>query len=292
MMRVLVPALALVSVVRALPVADGASDELENCDTWYDGCNTCSVEDGHITVCTMAMCFTQGDAYCMKYTESEDSEVPEDCKSWFDGCNKCFVQDGEVQGCTRMFCTEYSDAYCMEYEKQKDSKAGCCVSERWDTVSPISNALVQVGFEYKTLDQESCSSSGGEYFDDSCKAAKKYYEDSTEQSSEDQTGCCVSYGYGSMMVPCCFGYDDTVAETACIGGMMGGNMEYFHGTCEDAKVKYEEASEPDYDVQPGCILWFDGCNQCQVSDSGEVTGCTKMFCETYDNAYCVEFGMD
>jgi hypothetical protein len=42
-----------------------------NCVTWYDGCNTCSVDNGSIQGCTMMMCFTQNEPYCQVFTSGD-----------------------------------------------------------------------------------------------------------------------------------------------------------------------------------------------------------------------------
>lgn len=36
-----------------------------------------------------------------------------------------------------------------------------------------------------------------------------------------------------------------------------------------------------------CTKYFDGCNTCMVVD-GEVTGCTEMYCEVYEEPKCLE----
>lgn len=38
-----------------------------NCDTWYDGCNTCRVSNGVIGACTRMMCFREETPYCMSF---------------------------------------------------------------------------------------------------------------------------------------------------------------------------------------------------------------------------------
>lgn len=39
-----------------------------NCVTWFDGCNTCYHINGALGGCTMMMCFTRAEPYCMTYT--------------------------------------------------------------------------------------------------------------------------------------------------------------------------------------------------------------------------------
>ena len=53
-----------------------------NCATWFDGCNTCSIENGRIGACTMMMCFTQGTPECRSYHVINNNCVTDtDCDS-------------------------------------------------------------------------------------------------------------------------------------------------------------------------------------------------------------------
>jgi hypothetical protein len=42
-----------------------------NCLTWYDGCNTCSVNNGNIEGCTLMYCFTTNEPYCQAFSPGE-----------------------------------------------------------------------------------------------------------------------------------------------------------------------------------------------------------------------------
>ena len=50
----------------------------KNCVTWYDGCNTCSIDHGEIQGCTMMYCFTQAEPYCQVFT-SGDLHIDDIC---------------------------------------------------------------------------------------------------------------------------------------------------------------------------------------------------------------------
>jgi len=39
----------------------------ENCVSWYDGCNNCSVKDGKTDACTMMYCETPQTPKCLKF---------------------------------------------------------------------------------------------------------------------------------------------------------------------------------------------------------------------------------
>ena len=49
-------------------------EKLQNCKSWYDGCNLCSVEDGQPTVCTERYCIHQDTPTCRVYELTEDME--------------------------------------------------------------------------------------------------------------------------------------------------------------------------------------------------------------------------
>jgi len=40
------------------------------CASWFDGCNTCQVENDVATVCTLMMCFVSGTPECLSYWSS------------------------------------------------------------------------------------------------------------------------------------------------------------------------------------------------------------------------------
>ena len=48
----------------------------DNCLTWHDGCNMCSVENGKLTVCTQMMCFAQGTPQCQVWAPGVPNIMP------------------------------------------------------------------------------------------------------------------------------------------------------------------------------------------------------------------------
>lgn len=44
----------------------------QSCVRWYDGCNTCSVVDGNLSVCTEKACVQNEKAYCMEYKKEDN----------------------------------------------------------------------------------------------------------------------------------------------------------------------------------------------------------------------------
>jgi len=42
------------------------------------------------------------------------------------------------------------------------------------------------------------------------------------------------------------------------------------------------------EIAASCQIFFDGCNQCMRLPHSDEAGCTKMFCETYAQPYCMD----
>lgn len=81
-----------------------------NCLSWYDGCNTCQVLNGHVEACTLMMCFTQGQPECRTYNLINNCRTDLDCDS-------------------EHFCRPLSDNYngekhCVEYSHEGESCGG------------------------------------------------------------------------------------------------------------------------------------------------------------------------
>jgi len=47
----------------------GSHKEIENCLSWFDGCNTCTVENGRIHMCTEQECTVYSEPKCLEYNE-------------------------------------------------------------------------------------------------------------------------------------------------------------------------------------------------------------------------------
>ena len=51
-------------------ILGGNTNEIpKNCVSWFDGCNTCTVNNGQLGGCTMMMCFQQGTPKCRAYAQ-------------------------------------------------------------------------------------------------------------------------------------------------------------------------------------------------------------------------------
>ena len=52
------------------PINNNLNEIPRGCSTWYDGCNTCQVNNGIIGSCTRMMCFREETAYCTSFEGS------------------------------------------------------------------------------------------------------------------------------------------------------------------------------------------------------------------------------
>lgn len=89
------------------------NSDLSNCESYFDGCNNCSVVDWKLSACTLMYCETPWEAKCTKY-KSEANLF--NCESYFDGCNTCSVVDWKIAWCTKMFCQTPQEPRCLQYK--------------------------------------------------------------------------------------------------------------------------------------------------------------------------------
>ena len=58
----------------------------KGCSLWYDGCNTCSVKDDKINMCTLRMCLRKGEPKCREYHKQDETHTThEHGRQCFDG---------------------------------------------------------------------------------------------------------------------------------------------------------------------------------------------------------------
>ena len=60
---------------RCIRVWEEACQIPNNCLTWDDGCNTCGVNQGKITMCTEMFCFAQGTPECLVYAPDQEVSI-------------------------------------------------------------------------------------------------------------------------------------------------------------------------------------------------------------------------
>lgn len=88
---------------------------LNNCESYFDGCNTCFVVDGKIWWCTKMYCEKPTEPKCL--VTKQTSIDLNNCESYFDGCNNCSVVDWKVNACTMMYCEKPTEPKCLKYKE-------------------------------------------------------------------------------------------------------------------------------------------------------------------------------
>merc|ERR1719163_2371862 len=96
------------------------------------------------------------------------------------------------------------------------------------------------GQTYQNDCEARCAGAGG-YTSGACSEQNPkpvVFDPKGGKGGDDTQGCCVSFGYGSMMVECCQEFS-TTAKSDCADGsqMMGGGIRFEANSCEEAKAK-------------------------------------------------------
>lgn len=99
----------------------GSGDIPEDCVSWYDGCNTCSVSNGELGACTMMMCFIQNPSRCNAYSSGHRRLNEDELK-------KKTLKEGDI--CFR-FCEDNSESFVNKrYECPNEMECLSSVSNR------------------------------------------------------------------------------------------------------------------------------------------------------------------
>lgn len=75
----------------------------DDCQRWFDGCNTCTRGAAGTVICSRKTCAKTAPAICLQRI-GERGAIPKDCAVWFDGCNTCRLSRGRTVVCTRRYC--------------------------------------------------------------------------------------------------------------------------------------------------------------------------------------------
>ena len=107
-------------------------DEMMQCESYFDWCNTCTVnEDGTLWACTKMFCEENEKPHCIKkkeWTVEEKTDLTQ-CMSYFDWCNTCTVnEDGTLGACTEKFCMEKEEPKCLE-KIESDQEPTMCTMQ-------------------------------------------------------------------------------------------------------------------------------------------------------------------
>jgi len=101
------------------PAIEWIDIDLTNCTSYFDGCNTCSVQSWTIGWCTKMFCETPAEPQCLEYIWTGMDLT--NCTSYFDGCNNCTVENGKPSACTLMYCETPSEPKCLVFASGADT---------------------------------------------------------------------------------------------------------------------------------------------------------------------------
>lgn len=106
-------------------------NDLMDCMSYFDGCNTCSVSSGMIAGCTKMFCQKQAEPKCLEYRSTGIDLT--NCVSYFDGCNNCSIKDGKPEMCTLMYCETPTEPKCLQYTTGAEQTAPEQIGETTQT---------------------------------------------------------------------------------------------------------------------------------------------------------------
>jgi len=106
---------------------------LEGCTSYYDGCNTCFVENSSLTACTKMYCKNPSEPKCLKYTDLQTA-CEKNSGKWLDEFNEC-------EGISQQTC-EANDGIFNECASacRHNPKAEACTMQ----CVPVCNAATEV----------------------------------------------------------------------------------------------------------------------------------------------------
>ena len=118
--------------------------------------------------------------------------------------------------------------------------------------------------------------------DDDCDE-NKYCRHSTNAIKE-----CVNY---ALENDSCGGFTLPGMQNICSPSLecvntMGPMIADAPGICKPFCPNNERRDEYGNCITNGCQTWFDGCNSCQIGINGVYIACSRVFCETPQNAEC------
>lgn len=94
----------------------------QTCTSWYDGCNTCWVENWKVTVCTLKACFTKQEPKCLRYAPKD----PTECTMEYSPI--CGYKNGKYKTYSNKCHLKADNAYYKYYWECKDVPTTICSS--------------------------------------------------------------------------------------------------------------------------------------------------------------------
>lgn len=136
--------------------------------------------------------------------------------------------------------------------------------------------------ESKITSFEDCVAAGNpimESYPAKCSDGKDTFTQKINSSNLEENSfekiCTMEYN------PVC-GVDNITYSNKCMAGVI--EIAY-NGSCE---LEENIITDSYGNIVPSsCTSWYDGCNNCRISENGLLM-CTKMFCEELNQATCLD----
>jgi putative hemolysin len=212
----------------------GTGEDLTNCTSYFDGCNTCMVSGGVIGGCTKMLCKNPTQPTCLAYKNTGIDLT--NCVSYFDGCNTCSVKDGKPDACTLMYCETPGEPKCNEYA------SGTTNNENVGLANPASTNCVNNGGKLDIVTSSDGGQQGMCTLSDGTVCEERAYMKGTcvaKNQDNDETNtsvCTMEYApvCASVQVQCIKAPCDPIQQTFGNTCMMKANKHaiYLHdGEC-------------------------------------------------------------
>eukprot|EP01084_Bolivina_argentea_P040529 74897_1 len=278
--------------------------DCDECDEYFDGCNTCTCGADKAVTCTKIDCSNLDDLkfpYCTtvvttttapdtteakttasKTTESKTTSADttssggcsKDCKSglYFDGCNYCRCEDSK-ETCGNNVCKRFIDSYCIGCDTCDSYFDGCSTCQC--DAEGVAGCTDIACFVYELPYCIDVSTTAAE-----TTAAETTAADTTADTEATTTAAATT----SASVIDCSTCPSGVFTNGCQDCYCD-NKGVAH--CDD-KLCFWEGVAKCYDCDTCPDGFFDGCNTCTCDADTGSTACTEKWCEPWGFPDCLD----
>eukprot|EP01083_Nonionella_stella_P134273 408615_1 len=278
--------------------------DCDECDEYFDGCNTCTCGADKAVTCTKIDCSNLDDLkfpYCTtvvttttapdtteakttasKTTESKTTSADttssggcsKDCKSglYFDGCNYCRCEDSK-ETCGGNVCKRFIESYCIGCDTCDSYFDGCSTCQC--DAEGVAGCTDIACFVYELPYCIDVSTTAAE-----TTAAETTAADTTADTEATTTAAATT----SASVIDCSTCPSGVFTNGCQDCYCD-NKGVAH--CDD-KLCFWEGVAKCYDCDTCPDGFFDGCNTCTCDADTGSTACTEKWCEPWGFPDCLD----
>jgi hypothetical protein len=286
------------------------TDNLEipyGCVEWFDGCNTCSVTNGLIGLCTLKLCSIKHQPKCIVFSSKHRrlqtntlQQFPDGCTQWFDGCNTCHRQGPtDPFSCTMMMCFQRGTPNCLSYSPGYTNRPVINVSPNFGRCAsgfcenPNDCPRCQSGYICRPA-QSICA--GTCYGTCQYNGHRRLNTNTCNHNKDcrDTHYCNSFYKHDGKIVGYCKKYKiyNEICRNSTKSYKCKSGLECIYkkpyildiGVCKNI-CKNKLRDNYDNCIEDMCDRWFDGCNVCLVGR--KTFTCSTKFCRNPDKPFCL-----